>query len=263
MSELARYFRIWRRMALNSLQAQLSYRMGSAGFFVGKLVRMFFFLAYVVAIFGRTQKLAGYSLDEVVVFFLTFNIIDVAAQIFLRGVYAARRVIDDGDLDTYLTQPCAPLFRMACSSVDFLDLGTLIPVLVLLARTWPRLGPVPADRVLAYGLLIANGMAIAFAIHVFVGALAVRTQELENTIWVYKDMMFLGKFPMDIYASPVRWVLVTAVPIGVMVCFPAQALLGKLSWAWGLYAVLLSAALLAASLAFWRDSLKRYTSVSR
>lgn len=259
---MRRYLRIWARMGAMSLQGQLSHRLGSAGFLLGKMIRMLFFLAYVVAVFRHTETLAGYTMTEIVVFFLTFNLVDITAQALFRGIYAARRVIQDGDLDTYLTQPCSPLFRLACTSLDFLDLATLLPVLFLLAKTLPSLGGLGPGPIAAYALLLANGLTIAFAIHVFVGALAVRTQELENTIWVYRDLMFLGKFPIDIYAAPVRWLLVTAVPIGVMVCFPTLALLGRLSPPWILYSAALAASLLAASLWFWRDSLRRYTSVS-
>jgi len=146
--------------------------------------------------------------------------------------------------------------------VDFLDVATLLPVLVLMSPTLDRLGPVGPAQLALYLALLANGVAVALAIHIFVGALAVRTQELENTIWVYRDMMFLGKFPSDIYAPALQWALVTLIPIGVMTSFPAKALLGVLSPAWTAYAFAFAALALAASLGFWRDSLRRYTSVS-
>jgi len=259
---LARTFRIWSRMAAMSLQVQLSYRMGSVGFLIGKLIRMFFFLAYLFAIFRRTDRLAGYGLAEITLFFMTFNLIDVTAQIFFRGIYGARRVVQEGDLDTYLTQPCSPLLRMACSSVDFLDVATLLPVFALLVRAQSMLPDLTPGRLFVYALLVLNGVVIALAIHIFVGALAVRTQELENTIWVYRDMMFLGKFPMDIYSRTLRWMLLTVFPIGVMISFPAKALLGKLPAAGVAYALALAAVLLSSSLWFWRDALRRYTSVS-
>lgn len=257
-----RYFAIWLRMAQMSLMAQLSHKLASAGFLVGKVIRLVFFFAYVVAIFQHTDRLAGYTLVQTALFFLTFNLVDITASVFFRGIYAARHVVEDGDLDTYLTQPTSPLFRIACVCVDFLDVATMLPVLVLMAMTWQRLGPVTPLHLALYLALVANGVAIALAIHIFVGALAVRTQELENTIWVYRDMMFLGKFPADIYAPALQWALVTMVPIALMTSFPAKALLGLLSPAWTLYAFAFAGASLGASLWFWRDSLRHYTSVS-
>ena len=263
MTALVRHGRVWRRMAQMSLGVQLSYGLGSLGFLIGKLFRLLFFFAYIWAIFDHTDSLAGYSLDETVLFFLTFNLVDITAQVFFRGIYGARRAVVEGDLDYYLIQPVSPLMRMAASTVDFLDILTLLPVLALLGLTAGRL-PTGVDlpNLGAYLILTANGVAIALAFHIAVAAIAVRTQELENTIWIYRDLMFLGKFPVDIYSAPMRAALTFLVPIGVMTSFPAKALLGTLSGAWAAYALVLAATAMTTSLWFWRDALSRYTSVS-
>lgn len=260
---MMKYLRVWWRLAVMSLLAQLTYRLGSVGFLFGKLIRLFFFFAYIIAIFQNTKTLAGYSLVETSLFFLTFNIVDIIAQVFLRGIYGARRVVIEGDLDYFLVQPCSALFRMACTTVDFLDVLTMIPVLLMTIEAVHLLPQeVSLWNLLLFVLLLGNGVAVAFALHFFVAALAVRTQELENTIWLYRDMMFLGKFPTDIYNPSLQWVLASAIPISVMVTFPTKALLGRLSAAWTLYAFVFAAAALSASLWFWNDALRRYTSVS-
>lgn len=260
---MKKYIRIWWRLAVMSLLAQLSYRLGSVGFLAGKLVRLLFFFAYIVAIFTHTKTLAGYTLVETVLFFLTFNLVDITAQIFFRGIYGARRAVVEGDLDYYLVQPCNSLFRMACTTVDFLDIVTMVPVLVMVAEAIRRIPQETSPASIAlFFLLTLNGVAIAFAIHVVVAALAVRTQELDNTIWLYRDMMFLGKFPADIYNRPLQRVLIFLIPIAVMTTFPAKALLGRLDWSWIAYAFTFATVCVAGSLWLWNDALRRYTSVS-
>ncbi len=257
-----KYGRIWLRTASMAVQAQLTYRLGSLGFLLGKMIRLVFFFAFVIAIFNHVQTVAGYSLAETALFFLTFNLVDMAAQILFRGVYGARRTVTEGDFDFYLIQPCSPLFRMVCSTVDFLDLVTIVPVLVMVGMVFARLPPLGLGRYLAYGALTVNAVVLVFAVHVLVAALAVRTQEMENAIWIYRDVMFMGKFPVDVYARPVRWALTFALPIAVMTTFPAKALLGILSPAWAAYSVALAAAAVALSLRFWRGSVALYTSSS-
>ena len=259
---ITRYWRIWTRMAAMSLQVQLSYRWGSVGFLLGKMVRLLFFFGFVAAVFTHTETLAGYSLVETALFFLTFNIVDMTAQIFFRGIYGARRAVTDGDFDFYLIQPCSPLFRLACSTVDFLDVLTLVPVLIMAGMVFGRLPDPGWLGYLAYGLLTLNGILIALAFHVFVAGLAVRTQELENAIWIYRDVMFMGKFPVDIYGTAARWALTLVIPIAVMCTFPAKALLGLLSAGWTAYAFALSAGMLLGARAYWTGSVRRYTSSS-
>jgi ABC-2 type transport system permease protein len=259
---LRKYLRIWARMASMAMQAQLTYRLGSFGFLAGKMIRLLFFFAFVVAVFGQVQTVAGYSLVETALFFLTFNVVDMTAQIFFRGVYGARRIVSEGDFDYYLIQPCSPLFRMVFSTVDFLDIVTLVPVLVMVGMVFSRLPPLGWERYALYAALVANGVALVFSLHVLVAALAVRTQEMENAIWIYRDVMFMGKFPVDVYSPAVRWALTVGIPIAVMTSFPAKALLGLLSPAWTAYAVVLTAAFLTLSARFWRDCVARYTSSS-
>ena len=261
-SLLRLHARIWLRPASMAMQAQLTYRLGSFGFLLGKMIRLLFFFAFVMAVFNHVSTVAGYSLVETALFFLTFNVVDMIAQIFFRGVYGARRTVTEGDFDFYLVQPCSPLFRMVCSSVDFLDIITLIPVLVMVGMVFARLPAMEWTRYAAYALLTLNGVALVFAVHVIVAGLAVRTQEMENAIWIYRDVMFMGKFPVDVYAKPVRWALTFAVPIAVMTTFPAKALLGILSPAWAAYAFALTGAAVAFALWFWRDCVRRYTSSS-
>lgn len=259
---LSKYRRIWLRSASMAMQAQLTYRLGSAGFLIGKMIRLLFFFAFMAAVFNHVETVAGYSLLETALFFMTYNLVDMTAQILFRGVYGARRTVSEGDFDFYLVQPCSPLFRMTCSSVDFLDIITIIPVIVMTGVCFHRLPPLSWAAYAAYGALMVNGVALIFSIHVLVAGLAVRTQELESAIWIYRDVMFMGKFPVDVYAPAVRWALTIGVPVAVMTTFPAKAALGRLSGAWIAYAFALTAAALPLSYWFWRDSVAQYTSSS-
>jgi ABC-2 type transport system permease protein len=246
---------------------QFSNRWSSLGWLGGKLVRLVFFLIFLTAIFRQVPSVAGYSLIEAALFFLTFNIVDIVAQLFLRGLYMVGRDIREGDMDFYLIQPLNPLFRISSNLVDFLDFLTLIPVLALAGYILPRLmAPFRAGemflQILLYVLLCLNGLVIAFCIHVIIASVTVRTQQMENTIWLYRDLVSLGRFPVDIYTPVIQAVLTFALPVAVMVSYPSQALLGILSADKIGFAFLLSGILLAVSLAAWKRSLKHYSSVS-
>ena len=190
---LRKYWRIWLRTASMAMQAQLTYRLGSFGFLLGKMIRLLFFFAFMAAVFNHVETVAGYNLVETALFFMTFNLVDMTAQIFFRGVYGARRTVTEGDFDFYLVQPCSPLFRMTCSSVDFLDIITILPVIVMTGMVFARLPPLGWQNYAAYALLMLNGVGLIYAIHILVAALAVRTQELESAIWMYRDGRVMGK----------------------------------------------------------------------
>ncbi|MBI4063251.1 MAG: ABC-2 family transporter protein [Elusimicrobia bacterium] len=260
---IAFYARVWLRLAAMSFAEIWATRINSLGWLLGKLVRLIFFFIFIAAIFQHTDTLRGYTFTQTALFFLTFNVVDLLAQLFFRGVYGMKRIVVEGEMDYYLLQPVNPLFRVACQTVDILDFFTAIPVVGLTFWIIGRMPEVHSAALFAlYIALVINGVAIAFAIHVAVAALAVATQQMENMIWAYRDLMILGRFPVDIYADGVRFVLIFIVPIAVMTSFPAKALLGFLSWPWVALAAVMVLVSVAASLSLWRWSLTRYSSVS-
>ena len=246
---------------------QCANRLGSLGWLGGKCVRLIFFILFLTAIFRHVPTVGGYTLVEVAFFFLTYNIVDILAQLFFRGIYMIGRDIREGDMDFYLVQPINPLFRIASNLVDFLDFLTLIPVLVVMGFVLPQafknLDLVQSfTRMSLYLLLCVNGVVIAFSVHVAIASLTVRTQQMENTIWLYRDFMSLGRFPTDVYPAVLQYVLTFALPIAVMVSIPTKALIGIISLNTILSALAISAAWLYLSIQMWKSSLKHYCSVS-
>lgn len=246
-----------------SYGVQAASPLSSVGYLLGKLMRVAFFLIFLAAIFQHTKALAGYSLEETALFFLTFNLVDILAQLFFRGIYGIRALIQEGDFDYFLIQPAHVLFRVSFNMVDFLDVVTGIPVLLITIYIMRRIpGALEPRHVAAYIFLTLNGLLIAFAFHLAVAALAVLTQEMENTIWIYRDLMTLGRFPADIYSGSMRAVITFVIPIAVMTTFPAKAALGLLAGQWWVLAIFLSILSVVFGLSFWDYAVRQYTSVS-
>jgi ABC-2 type transport system permease protein len=72
----------------------------------------------------------------------------------------------------------------------------------------------------------------------------------------------MGRFPVDIYKQPLRNIITFIIPIGIMITFPAKALMGLLSPQWIVLSFTIAAVLLMISLTFWRYALRQYTSAS-
>ena len=263
LARMKQYWKVYGCLVTNSFRTQMSTSLGSAGYLIGKLLRFFLFLIYLIAIFDHLPGLKGYKMPEVVLFFMVFNLIDVGSQFLFRGLYGIKYLIEEGDFDKILTQPIHPLFRVSSMSTDLLDLLTLLPIGLVTFWTLSKLTvPVTASNLVFFIFLIGNAMILSYAFHVFVASLSVRTQELESAIWVYRDVMTLGRFPVSIYSELIRSILITLVPIGIMISFPAKALLGLLSWQGFFYAIGISLVFHVASQWFWRRTLREYCSIS-
>lgn len=258
---IKKYIYLWVKLTANSFMSVLSSRFGAVLFLVGKTLRFVFFLVFLLSLFTQTKFLASYTSLQMLFFFLTFNFIDTVTQLFFREVYRFRPMVVSGDFDLVLIKPISPLFRALVGGADPLDLLMLIPYVGALVYVALQLGVTITGLVL-YLMLIINAFAIATGFHIFVLSLAILTTEIDHTVMIYRDLTSMGRVPVDIYHEPLRSIITFAIPVGVMMTFPAKALLGLLSPWFVIIGCLIGVGFLLTSLFMWRYSLSRYASAS-
>lgn len=249
-------------MSSRSTQIALSSRFSASVFLIGKLFRFAFFLFFIVILTSETNTIAGYSFWQVVFFFATFNLIDTAAQLFMREVYRFRTYVVSGEFDYFLSKPLSPLFRTLFGGSDILDLPILFLSIVFVVVAAVQMEAVSFAGVLLYLALMANAFLIAFAFHIMVVALGVLTTEIDNALWMYRDLTAMGRLPIDIYREPLRGILTFVIPVGIMITFPSKALMGLLSIQSVAIALSIGVVLLYVSYKFWQYAIKHYSSAS-
>lgn len=259
---MKRYLTVWWLMTTNYFQTAFANRGGALLFILGKMIRFVFFFLLLVIVVEKTKNLAGYNLIQVIFFFLTFNLVDTAAQFLFREVYRFRPLVVSGDLDLVLVKPINPLLRVLLGGADPLDFVTLIPLTALLVWFGTQLGNVSIFSVLLYFLLVLNALVIATAFHIAVLALGILTTAVDHTIMIYRDLTSMGRIPVDFYNQFIRSLLVFVIPIGVMMTIPAKAFMGLLSIHMILYSFAAGLVLFWASLCLWKWALTRYSSAS-
>lgn len=255
---------MWLQLArMRFIELYVESRLHSLFLITGKMVRFSFFFVFIVALLTKTEQLVGFSLFQVLVFYMTFNFIDIISQFFFRGVYTIGNLINRGQLDLFLTQPVNVLLRIFSDFIDILDLTTLIPVTIVLGLVITRIEtPITLVNFSIYILLLLNAFLLAAAIHTIILAFSVIAQEIYSQIWVYRDLMGMARFPTDIYSQVIQFALTFILPVTVMVTFPTKALIGILSPVWIIGSFLITLIFLSLSIWFWHLALKKYSSIS-
>lgn len=259
---MIKYLKVWWLFTINSFQVQLNVRWAFILFLLAKILRFSAFIFFLIVLVKSTKVLAGYNLDQVILFFLSFNLLDIVSQLLLREVYRFRAVIISGNFDYYLLKPLNPLFRSLFTGADLFDLLTLVPLVFAVFYFINKLQLLTFLNMTSYLLTLLVGFLIALSFHILVLSLGVLTTEVDNAIFVYRDLVGMGRVPVDIYMEPIRGILTFVIPVGIMMTFPAKALMGLLSLPLVIYAVLFSAFLFYLSLRAWRFALKNYSSAS-
>ncbi|OGK70311.1 hypothetical protein A3K21_04760 [Candidatus Roizmanbacteria bacterium RIFOXYC1_FULL_38_14] len=260
MNGLKKNIRIFYLLSLNALKITFQARIGGIFFLIGKIIRVFFIFLFLSLIFSRTRIIKGYTFDQILLFYLTFNIIDTLSQILYREVYRFRPLVVSGGLDMVLLKPFHPFVRVLLGGIDYLDIVLIVPYILLTLGIYIKMGSFHWGNIILYVALLGNSMIVVTAFHIIVLAFGIMTTEVDHTIMIYRDLISMGRFPLEIYKEPIRAVFTFIIPIGVMMNVPAQALLGTLSWRGVFSAFLISLGMLYISLIFWKYALKKYQS---
>jgi len=253
-------FKLFFLFSRNALRTTLQARSGVWFFMIGKICRFAFFFLMILLIFGKTKIVRGYSLPQMLVFYLTFNLIDTTAQILFREVYRFRYQVISGEFDLTLAKPFHPFVKILIGGVDFLDLLLLIPYLLLTLHFAWQTHAVTAFNLVAYFVLLFNSLLIATAFHIVVLALGILTTDVDHTIMIYRDLTGMARFPMQIYQEPLREIFTFIIPVGLMMTFPSQALFNLLKPSFFALAFLISFTMIFLSLRLWNAALKKYQS---
>jgi ABC-2 type transport system permease protein len=257
------YWIFWKLNAGNKLQEAFVNRWTNALFMLGKSIRFAFMLTVLFTIKNNVKQFAGYTTDEIVIFFLVYQFVDVMAQVLYRGVYVFQNKIRTGEFDFYLLKPINPLFQALTGYPDVNDAIFLIPTTIISFYLASQLNiTITVTSFIVFLLLLINTFLIVTALHITVLVFGLLTNEVDGVVWLYRDFNQFGRFPVSIYQEPLKFLLFFIVPIGMMVTVPAEILLHKNATYPALLAILIGIASFCASLALWKWSLKKYSSAS-
>lgn len=256
------YIKLWWVLTIRTTELALQSRFGAGLFLLGKIIRFVFFFLFLIVLVNKTNVIAGYSLWQIIFFYATFNLLDTLPQFFFRNVYRFRQQVISGYYDNLLTKPMHALFHPLFGGSDMLDIVILVASIFFIIFAGIHIDGVNTSSVLWYLALLVNGFLIATAFHIFVLGFGILTTAVDNMIMLYRDLTQMGRLPIEIYQEPLRGLITFVVPVGIMMTFPAKALMGLLSLQMIVISLGVGIGIFILSLVFWRYSLTQYSSAS-
>ena len=257
--KLRKYALVWLKTSALSLETILTTKAASLMYLSGKFIRFFFFLWFLLRLGEQIEKVSGFDIDQLVTFFLVFNLFDLIGQIFFRGVYWFRQEIVTGEFDLILLKPIGTLFQIMTKRTDVLDIPLFLLVVGMLVK---RNLDLTLKQGLVFAVMATASFVLIMAIHVLVVSIGVLTTEVDHTIMIYRDLSSMARVPIDIYIRPIQALLTFVAPIAVIMTFPAKALMGILTWRWSVFGLIIASLFFTFVWRFWRYALSQYSSAS-
>lgn len=255
------YLKVWSIFGQNALQETFVNRGSNILFMLGKVIRLAMSLLFLFLIRENVTVFAGYTSDQMVVFFLTYQILDIVTQVVYRGVYIFGNLVRSGEFDFLLTKPINPLFRALTGKPDTNDLIFLLPNVLIAGYILSILDlQITFWSSIWFLALMINAFLVATSLHILVLVVGILTTEVDGIIWIYRDLSHMGRFPVTIYMEPLRFALFFLIPIGMMITIPTEVFLGIEPSYSILGAFLVGFSSIFVSVEAWNWSLKQYTS---
>jgi ABC-2 type transport system permease protein len=246
------------------VQAELQYRVNFFVHLVQSVLSLGTGLAVLALIYGRTDELAGWTSDQLLVVMGIFTLMGGVIQTVIEPNMArVRGEVRLGTFDHLLTKPAD---AQLLGSVREFRLWSLVDVVlgagvlaVALARLESKVGPGQAARfaaLLVCGALLIYCFWIAVTTCVF---WVVRMDEIQE---MFVGLYRAGQFPVTAYPAWLRYTVTFLVPLGFAITVPAEALTDRLSTGTLLLSIGLTVGALIATRLFWRLGITRYAGAS-
>ena len=264
---MAEHTRVYLRLAAASVRSTARRPAYLAARTVAAALIVAIEVAGVVLMLDRFGSIGGWRPPEVLLLFGLAFTAQGLALVFGDTLEADKmsELVRRGTFDQVLTRPASPLGWVVASYVDTRFLGRMLAGAATVVWAADRAGVAwtPGRAALA-ALAVACAAAIIFGVLLAAaGFTFVTVQGSEAVNVLIYGGQYLASYPMQIYGSPLRFMFVWVVPIGLAIYVPALGVLGRQGppglpgWLAWLAAPVAGAFLALGGLA-WRAGIRHY-----
>ncbi len=264
MKTIKRYIRLYRVLIAQFfkvvLQSKVDFLMGLFGFFFAQISGILF----LYLVFQQIPHLQGWSMEQLIFIYGFAQIPRGIDHLLTDNIWlVAWRLVVNGDFDRYMLRPMNVFFQVIAEKLQPDALGELLVGTILVIYSGMR------------GVVVWSvESAVLFVVSIFAGALIYTSIKLffaSFSFWIKRSGPFLqfayeladfAKYPTDIYARGIRFVITWVIPFAFVAYLPASFFLGVAGRSGGIIAVECAIAVIFWLIAYgvFRKGLQRYES---
>lgn len=206
------------------MQSKVDFLMGLFGFFLTQVTGILF----LFLVFEQIPDLQGWTLEQLIFIYGFAQLPRGLDHLFTDNLWMiAWRLVINGDFDRYMLRPMNIFFQVIAEKLQPDALGELLVGVILVVYSVTR------------GVVVLDAVHIAlFAVSVLAGALiytAIKLLFASLAFWIKRSGPFLqlayemaefAKYPTQIYAKALRFVITWVIPFAFVAYLPAGYFLG-------------------------------------
>jgi len=215
-------------------------------------------------VFRHIDSIAGWSYQDMLVLSGVFMLTHALAWLLYKAsVSNLDRLINRGDLDTYLIKPIYTQFMVSIYDLDIEDATRGIVGIFLLF--YGLQGHDSSQIILALPLFVITmvvSQIVLYSISIAIKTISFKSIQGWSTnaiAWRFHD---LARYPTDIYRGILKVIYTLVFPLAFVATVPAKALIGTLTlpFFFGSFAIALTTFFISRGI--WKWALSQYSSAS-
>ncbi|NLO39751.1 MAG: hypothetical protein GX115_09810 [Ruminiclostridium sp.] len=244
------------------LRSQMQYK---ASFFLtllGQFVLSFSVFLGIYFMFGRFNRVEGFTYEEVLICFAIMLTAFSIAECFARGFDTFSTILGNGEFDRVMVRPRNEIFQVLATKVDLSRFGRLLQAFIIFLYAIPA-GNITwtLDKVVTLLLMIGSGVVVFSCLFLVYAALCFFTTEGLEFMNIFTDGgREFGKYPFSIYGSGVLKFFTYVIPLALFQYYPFLYLVGKSDNRLYMFYPLLALLFVLPCLALWRFGVKHFKS---
>lgn len=221
-------------------------------------------LVFFSLLYGQTETIGGWTLDQAYIFVAGFFLVDaIHMTLFSNNMWWLPVLVNRGDLDYYLVRPVSSLFFLSLrefAANSFINLLIATGILVWAIVRYP--GELGAANIATYAAMIGVGSFLYYCLHILFIIPVFWMQTNRGLAMVFFSIGKLAERPDRIYSGVTRTILLTALPLALVASVPTETLFTGLTWERAGHVAAVSVGLFGVVLLVWNRALRGYVSAS-
>jgi ABC-2 type transport system permease protein len=171
--------------------------------------------------------------------------------------------IRQGTLDFVLVKPADAQFLVSTARFEPWKVTDLAAGVGILVWAFSLMGTAPHGTAIAASVvLLGVGTVLLYSTCIVAVAVTFWAVRLDNIAQFFNSLFDFGRWPIGLFKGLTRLVFTLLLPVALMTTYPAEALLGRLSFRTGAIATLGSLVFAIVCRLTWLRAIARYTSAS-
>jgi ABC-2 type transport system permease protein len=218
---------------------------------------------FITTLFRHIPALGGWSGPEVLFVWGYADTVSGCFYVVFQGLYVLnRRYLLGAELDRLLVRPVDPYVQLLLDNLAFEELPSVLlgAFVMALAFVWGLPAPEPW-RWAWLPVQVLGGLATLGGTVTAIASLGFHLHHRGTAVGLVMQLTTFSRYPLDLFGSPLRWLLTVALPFGFAGFYGAAFFLPRPEWAAFAWAApVVGACVLPLGYGAWRLGLRAYTS---